>query len=81
MAEATLKTMKDLTKAQKTIICTIHQPSSELFEMFDKICFLSNGHLAFLGSRYDAKNFFERYLFILRSFNNNLFNSLLCSLV
>ena len=37
MAMSIVETMKNLAKNGKTIICTIHQPSSELFEMFDKI--------------------------------------------
>uniref|UniRef100_A0A915Q3R9 ABC transporter domain-containing protein n=1 Tax=Setaria digitata TaxID=48799 RepID=A0A915Q3R9_9BILA len=33
----------------KTIICTIHQPASDTFEMFDRVVFLANGRIAFLG--------------------------------
>lgn len=33
----------------KTIICTIHQPASDTFEMFDRVVFLANGKIAFLG--------------------------------
>ncbi|CEF66288.1 ATP-binding cassette sub-family G member 2 [Strongyloides ratti] len=42
-----------------TIICTIHQPSSEIFESFDRIIFLALGEIAFQGPPSDAINFFQ----------------------
>ena len=62
MAISITESMKSLAKKGKTIICTIHQPSSEIFEMFDRICLLSEGRLAFQGSRIEAIQFFEKYL-------------------
>lgn len=59
MAISIVECIKNLAKSGKTIIFTIHQPSSELFEMFDQICLMSEGRLAFLGSRMMAAKFFE----------------------
>ncbi|MCP9258269.1 ATP-binding cassette sub-family G member [Dirofilaria immitis] len=42
----------------KTIICTIHQPASDTFEMFDRVVFLANGKIAFLGSPSEAVRFY-----------------------
>nr|UOU03362.1 ATP-binding cassette subfamily G-like 11-2 [Brachionus rubens] len=59
MAMSIVDSMKNLAKHGKTIIFTIHQPSSEIFEMFDKICLISEGRLVFLGDRFSACDFFE----------------------
>ncbi len=59
MAYSVVDSMKNLAKQGKTIICTIHQPSSETFEMFDKLCLLAEGKLAFIGSLTTAYKFFQ----------------------
>ena len=50
--------MKNLAKQGKTIICTIHQPSSEIFEMFDRLLLMAEGRLAFIGDLPRAYEFF-----------------------
>ena len=59
MAMLVVNTLKNLTKKGKIIICTIHQPSSEIFELFDKLCLLAEGRLAYLGDLTSANEFFE----------------------
>ncbi|CAH2217352.1 jg5661 [Pararge aegeria aegeria] len=43
----------------KTVICTIHQPSSELMALFDKLVLLAEGRVAFAGNASGALDFFE----------------------
>ena len=50
--------MRSLAKKGKTIVCTIHQPSSEIFELFDSLCLLAEGRLAYLGPLAHASLFF-----------------------
>lgn len=59
IALSVVECMKNLAKQGKTIICTIHQPSSEIFETFDKLCLLAEGRLAFLGTLPETNLFFE----------------------
>ncbi|KAK3411762.1 hypothetical protein EUGRSUZ_I00523, partial [Eucalyptus grandis] len=43
---------------QRTVIASIHQPSSEVFELFHNLCLLSSGKTVFFGLRSVAEQFF-----------------------
>lgn len=58
MASNILLTLKQLTKRGRSIICTIHQPSSQLFELFDKLMLISEGRVAYIGPADQASVFF-----------------------
>ena len=60
MAQNVMASMKKLTSQGKTVISTIHQPSSEVFAMFDRLLILAEGRVAFLGDVKEAHGFFER---------------------
>lgn len=51
--------LKSLAQKGKTVICTIHQPSSELYAMFDKLLIMADGRVAFIGTPDDATDFFK----------------------
>ncbi|KAB0792488.1 hypothetical protein PPYR_04282 [Photinus pyralis] len=57
MAMNVVQVLKELAQLGKTVVCTIHQPSSELYEMFDKILLMAEGRVAFLGTPREAENF------------------------
>lgn len=59
MALNVVQVLKHLTESGKTVLTTIHQPSSEIFNLFDKILLLAEGRVAFLGSPNEASAFFE----------------------
>lgn len=46
-------------QAGKTVITTIHQPSSRLFHKFDKLILLGNGSLLYFGKASDAMVYFS----------------------
>ncbi|VDK42126.1 unnamed protein product [Anisakis simplex] len=60
MAESVVKVLSKLAHSGRTIFCTIHQPASELFHLFDRVLFLACGRTAFIGSPGKALAFFEQ---------------------
>jgi len=56
-----MKNLKELARSRnKTIIATIHQPSSETYGYFDRICLLTLGRVAFWGTGADALTFYDQ---------------------
>ena len=43
-----------------TVIVTIHQPRTEILEVFDRIIVLSNGYMIYNGTGNQIENYFER---------------------
>eukprot|EP00008_Paramoeba_atlantica_P014857 CAMPEP_0201478294 /NCGR_PEP_ID=MMETSP0151_2-20130828/3180_1 /ASSEMBLY_ACC=CAM_ASM_000257 /TAXON_ID=200890 /ORGANISM="Paramoeba atlantica, Strain 621/1 / CCAP 1560/9" /LENGTH=481 /DNA_ID=CAMNT_0047859339 /DNA_START=56 /DNA_END=1502 /DNA_ORIENTATION=- len=52
-------TLKKLARAGRTVICTLHQPRSSIFEMFDYLCCLSEGKTVYFGPASEAISYFE----------------------
>lgn len=50
--------LKQLAQSGKTVIATLHQPSSQMFEMFDKLLILADGRVAFHGTPADSLTHF-----------------------
>ena len=62
MAQSVVEVMRKMTVMGKAVICTIHQPASEVFEKFDHIYLLSAGRVAFSGTITEGLSFFESYV-------------------
>lgn len=43
-----IRAAKNLAKSGRTVLCTIHQPSSDIFRLFDKLILLKDGQVVFL---------------------------------
>ncbi|CDJ35850.1 LOW QUALITY PROTEIN: white protein, putative [Eimeria mitis] len=60
IAENVMNIFRLLADRGRTIICTIHQPSSNIFNMFTKVLLLSRGRLVFYGDREATLLYFSR---------------------
>lgn len=63
-AQQLVQTLYDLAKKGTTILCTIHQPSSQLFDMFNNVLLLADGRVAYTGSPQNALDFFGSHGYI-----------------
>lgn len=59
-ATALLSSLKSLARSQnKTIVTSIHQPSSSLFHSFDRLIMLAEGHVVYFGSPRDSLTYLK----------------------
>ncbi|KAG9154558.1 hypothetical protein Leryth_014992 [Lithospermum erythrorhizon] len=63
-ANRLLGLLQDVAKAGRTVITTIHQPSSRMFHMFDKVLLISEGHPVYYGKARDSIEYFSSLSFI-----------------
>jgi len=59
MAQNVVENLRDMAAKGKTIIATIHQPSSQVFALFDRVLLMAEGRVAYLGKTKEAQNFFS----------------------
>ncbi|XP_009781518.2 ABC transporter G family member 26 [Nicotiana sylvestris] len=63
-ANRLLQILQGLAKMGKTIITTIHQPSSRIFHMFEKILLISEGYPVYYGKARESMEYFSSLGFI-----------------
>lgn len=59
MSRSVVQKLHQLASRGRTILITIHQPSSEIVGMFDKLLLMSAGKVAFYGAPAEALKFFD----------------------
>ena len=58
MAANIMELLREFSRLGKTVICTIHQPSSQIFTRFDSLLLLAEGKTAYLGPAGSTKQHF-----------------------
>jgi ABC-type multidrug transport system ATPase subunit len=54
-----MKYLKKLAEYyRKTVVFTIHNPNSEIFDLFDRLILLSEGHMIYHGQAQSALRYF-----------------------
>ncbi|KAI6183465.1 ABC transporter domain-containing protein [Aphelenchoides bicaudatus] len=60
-AESVVLAIRKLAEKGHTIICTIHQPSALIFNLFHQVMFLAGGRLAYFGPPHECVEMFGRF--------------------
>lgn len=55
-----VKLLNEFAKTNCTVLCTIHQPSSEVFHLFDMVIFMCQGSILYQGSIQNISDHFTR---------------------
>ncbi|OMH81793.1 ABC transporter G family member 22 [Zancudomyces culisetae] len=59
-AENVIKLIKEFTIEKNVItVCSIHQPNSTIYSLFDKLVLLAPGGVVYMGSRADSLDYFS----------------------
>src|SRR5277367_3667319 len=59
-AFSVISTLHQISRLNVAVLCTIHQPSFEIFSKFDKVILMALGRIAFHGTIPDAIAHFEK---------------------
>ncbi|KAG0233467.1 hypothetical protein BGW42_007424 [Actinomortierella wolfii] len=51
--------IKELARRGRTVILTVHQPRSDIYELFDDLLLLSQGNIVYFGTASGASSYFE----------------------
>ncbi|CAI5968276.1 unnamed protein product, partial [Closterium sp. NIES-64] len=55
-----VQVIQNLAKSGRTVVTSIHQPSSQIFNAFDKLLLISEGNVIYFGKAADAMEYFGR---------------------
>ncbi|KAK9808606.1 hypothetical protein WJX72_000468 [[Myrmecia] bisecta] len=55
-----VQTLRQLATGGRSVVTTIHQPSSRLYQLLDKLLLLSNGHVMYYGVASGAAEYFHK---------------------
>lgn len=58
-AQRIVSTLSKLAKVGRTVVMTVHQPSSRLFYMFERILVVSDGHTIYWGKGAQVLDYFS----------------------
>jgi ABC-type multidrug transport system ATPase subunit len=69
-ASNVVEILKNLAISGKTVVSTIHQPSSDIFHMFDDLCLLAEGKIVYLGPVSKVVHYFTKLGYPCPSYTN-----------
>lgn len=69
-AYVTCKLLRQIAHTGKTVVATLHQPSSEIFHMADDLILMSEGHIVYCGPVTESVNYFAEQGFVCPKYTN-----------
>lgn len=54
-----MSAVRNLANQNRTIVCTIHQPSVDVFALFDKLILMGEGRQVYYGTTHEAVKYFS----------------------
>ncbi|KAJ3086461.1 ATP-binding cassette sub- G member 1 [Quaeritorhiza haematococci] len=69
-AYSVVKILKDLAHTGRTVVATIHQPSSDVFHMFDDLLVLAEGRIIYMGPTANIIDYFSKVGYQCPQFTN-----------
>ena len=69
-AEAVTDTLRELAEAGRTVIMTIHQPSSVMFRSFSNLLLLANGRVVYSGDAQASVEYFNALGYVCPEYTN-----------
>ncbi|XP_013402842.1 ATP-binding cassette sub-family G member 5 [Lingula anatina] len=67
-----VQTLAELAQRNKIVLCTIHQPRSELYKTFDQVGIMSRGEMIYFGKATEMVPYFSRLGYPCPTFANPL---------
>ncbi|XP_021364868.1 ATP-binding cassette sub-family G member 5-like [Mizuhopecten yessoensis] len=71
-AKALMNRLRTIAESGTLVAVTVHQPGSDLFKLFHKVCLLSDGLLAFAGTPSEMLKFYTKEGYPCPQFSNPL---------
>jgi len=62
-AQNVVRALQDLAAHGRTVVCTIHQPRSSIFKLFDQLLLISEGRMLYIGDSDKAVEYFAKLSF------------------
>eukprot|EP01031_Cornospumella_fuschlensis_P027555 gene27555-33281_t len=74
--------LQTMSRSSCTILATIHQPSSQIFTMFDVSIFMKEGRIMYFGAPRDAANYYAQFGYVVPKHHNPAdFIMMLCNTI
>jgi ATP-binding cassette, subfamily G (WHITE), eye pigment precursor transporter len=61
-ATVVIEKLRALSERGMAIVCTIHQPTSGIFDLFHELILMASGRVAYQGEVAAANQYFSRYI-------------------